>query len=67
MKQFLRIKNRIIATRSIVQAFPPGGGGLGKLRLTNGDAVDLTQEEWANFEALVERECERFDRDLRKD
>lgn len=62
MKQFLRIKNRIISTQSIVQASPPGAGGMGKLTLSHGDPVDLTAEEWAIFEALVERECERLDR-----
>jgi hypothetical protein len=62
MKQFLRTKERIISTHSVVQVLPPGGGAMAKLILTHGDPIYLTTEEWDVFEPLLEKDCERLDR-----
>jgi len=62
MKQFCRIKNRLISTQSIVQGIPPDEGGVGQFKLTDGSLVELTLAEWISFEALIKEECDRLDR-----
>lgn len=61
MKQFLRNKERIISTHSIVEIYPSPQTGDGKLVLSNGKEWALTPEEWDNFLLLVSVDIDRLD------